>query len=206
MSLKSILSLLCYFPILVFSQNIQIGIKGGLNLSHNKFETFSEGIPIPMVTEIEPSYHVGALFEFYKEDQKVRFQMEVMYTGNGTNVRESDLTPEIAIKVNQIAVPLLAKLEATEDWSFTTGTYFGYLINAIEKNRFGERVDSKTNFQFFDFGLLIGFELRVNTHLAFDLRYNYGLLNFNNSILFSELETERIYKNRTVNYGVVYKF
>ncbi|MDA0794343.1 MAG: hypothetical protein O3C13_06970 [Bacteroidetes bacterium] len=46
----------------------------------------------------------------------------------------------------------------------------------------------------------------MNTHLAFDLRYNYGLHNFNNSMLFAELETERIYKNRTVNYGVVYEF
>ena len=42
--------------------------------------------------------------------------------------------------------------------------------------------------------------------LIFDVRYNFGLLNFNYSNPFAGIETERLYKNRTVHYGVVYKF
>ena len=67
-------------------------------------------------------------------------------------------------------------------------------------------VASSVFFQQFDFGLLFGFELKVNSKLAFDVRYKHGLLNFNNSTIFDGNETERIYKNRTVNYGAVYKF
>ena len=49
----------------------------------------------------------------------------------------------------------------------------------------------------------VGFK---NNSLFFDVRYNFGLLNFNDSNPFAGIETERIYKNRTVHYGVVYKF
>ena len=58
----------------------------------------------------------------------------------------------------------------------------------------------------FDFGLLLGFEFKVNPKFSFDLRYNYGLLNFNNDDAFEETLTKRVYQNRTVNYGMVYKF
>ena len=57
-----------------------------------------------------------------------------------------------------------------------------------------------------DLGFLLGFEFKVNQRLSFDLRYNYGLLNFNNADAYEGSETERLYKNQTVNYGMVYKF
>jgi len=207
MNLKSILVCLLFnIPLFTYSQSISFGVKGGLNLSKDKLEIFTERTPLNIITEVEPSFHFGALLEFLNTDKITSFQMEILYTGNGTIIRENDFSPAFEINVNQITVPLLLKIEATRDWNLTSGSYLGYILNAEEKNRFGESTDTKSNFQQFDFGLLFGFELKLNTKLAFDVRYNHGLLNFNNSTIFDGNETERIYKNRTVNYGAVYKF
>ena len=61
------------------------------------------------------------------------------------------------VKLTQIAIPFLAKFDATEDWSITTGYYFGHIISAVEKDRFSGSSDAKTDFQIFYFGLLMGF-------------------------------------------------
>lgn len=195
-----------FLPLFVFCQKINFGIKGGLNLSNDKFEVSTLGNPINIITEIKPSYHFGDLVEFLMTDKKTHFQIEVLYTGNGTSIRESDLSKATDVKLTQIAIPFLAKFDATEDWSLTTGYYFGHIISAVEKDRFSGSSDAKTDFQIFDFVLLMGFEFKVNTKLFFDLSFNYGLPNFNNSTAFEENKTERVCKNRTVNYGVVYKF
>ena len=89
---------------------------------------------------------------------------------------------------------------------FNGGSYFGRILTAQELNSLGQTSNIKDRFQLFDLGFLLGFEFKVNQRLSFDLRYNYGLLNFNNADAYEGSETERLYKNRTVNYGMVYKF
>ena len=158
------------------------------------------------MSEVEQSFHLGGLIEFMAPDKRTKFQLEVLYTGSGIIIQESEISQRTEINVNQLALPLIAKFWATEDWNFISGSYFGYILNAKEKNRIGESINTTDDFQLFDFGLLAGFELRVNDRLFFDLRYNFGLLNFNKSEFFAGIETERLYKNRTVNYGAVYKF
>jgi len=193
-------------PVLLFSQYTRFGLKGGLNLSNDRFLTYNKGVSLNLASDIEPSFHIGGLIEFIIPDKRAQFQLEVLYTGNGTIIRESDISQRIEINISQLAAPLILKYEVTRDWSFISGSYFGYILNAKEKDRFGGSINTKNDFQLFDFGLLVGFELRVNQSLSFDVRYNFGLLNFNNSEYYAVMETERQYKNRTVNYGAVYKF
>jgi hypothetical protein len=193
-------------PLLLFSQNTRFGLKGGLNLSHDKFQNYNNGVLLDLVSEADQYFHIGGLIEFMIPDKKTQFQLEVLYTGGGTIIQESEISNRIEINVNQLALPLIVKFEVTEDWSFISGSYLGYILNAKEKNRWGTTVNIKDDFQLLDFGFVSGFELRVNNSLFFDVRYNFGLLNFNDSNPFAGIETERIYKNRTVHYGVVYKF
>lgn len=89
---------------------------------------------------------------------------------------------------------------------FNGGSYFGRILTAQELNSLGQTSNIKDRFQFFDLGFLLGFEFKVNQRLSFDLRYDYSLINFNNADTYDGTETERLYKNRTVSYGMVYKF
>jgi len=114
MNLKSILVCLLFnFPLFTYSQSISFGVKGGLNLSKDKLEIFTERTPLNIITEVKPSFHIGALLEFLNTDKITSFQMEILYTGNGTIIRENDFSPAFEINVNQITVPLLLKIEAT---------------------------------------------------------------------------------------------
>jgi len=201
-----LLLFLAYFPFLLFSQNIRFGLKGGLNLSRDKFELYSQGIPLNLNTEVAASYHFGGLMEFYLEDSRTVLQMEFLYTGNGMLIRENELSKRKRFNLTQITIPLVFKFEAKEDLYFNGGSYFGRILTTQELNSLGQTSNIKDRFQLFDLGFLLGFEFKVNQRLSFDLRYNYGLLNFNNADAYEGSETERLYKNRTVNYGMVYKF
>jgi opacity protein-like surface antigen len=144
--------------------------------------------------------------EFYLEDSRTVLQMEFLYTGNGMLIRENELSKRKRFNLTQITIPLVFKFEAKEDLYFSGGNYFGRILTAQELNSLGQTSNIKDRFQLFDLGFLLGFEFKVNQRLSFDLRYNYGLLNFNNADAYEGSETERLYKNRTVNYGMVYKF
>ena len=146
------------------------------------------------------------MVEFYLEDSKTVHQMELLYTGNSMLIRENELYKRKRFNLTQITIPLVFKYEAKEDLYFNGGSYFGRILTAQELNSLGQTSNIKDRFQLFDLGFLLGFEFKVNQRLSFDLRYNYGLLNFNNADTYDGTETERLYKNRTVNYGMVYKF
>jgi len=132
--------------------------------------------------------------------------MELLYIGNGMLIRENELSKRKRFNLTQITIPLVFKYEAKEDLYFNGGSYFGRILTAQELNSLGQTSKIKDRFQFFDLGFLLGFEFKVNQRLFFDLRYNYGLMNFNNADTYDGTETERLYKNRTVNYDIVYKF
>lgn len=200
-----LLLFLACFQSVLFSQNTRFGHKGGLNLSRNKFELYSQGMPSNLNTEVAASYYFGGLVEFF-EDSKTVLQMELLYTGNGMLIRENELFKRKRFNLTQITIPLVFKYEAKEDLYFNGGSYFGRIFTAQELSSHGQTSDIKDRFQFFDLGFLLGFEFKVNQRLSFDLRYNYDLLNFNNADPYDGTETERLYKNRTVNYGMVYKF
>ena len=65
-----LLLFLAYFHSALFSRITRFGLKGGLNLSREKFELYSQGIPLNLNTEVAASYHFGGLVEFYLEDSK----------------------------------------------------------------------------------------------------------------------------------------
>jgi len=201
-----LLLVLAILPYTLLAQHTRFAVKGGLNLSRDKFEVYEAGVPFHLTTEVVASYHLGGVMEFKMKDSRRLFQMEVLYTGNGMLLRETGLYKRKRLNLTQLSIPLLMKYEAKEDLCFNLGGYFGRILNAQELNSLGQLTPIKDRFQMFDLGLLLGFEFKVNPKFSFDLRYNYGLLNFNNDNAFEDTLTKRVYQNRTVNYGMVYKF
>ena len=123
-------------------------MKGGLNLSHDKFQNYNNGVLLDLVSEADQYFHIGGLIEFMIPDKKTQFQLEVLYTGGGTIIQESEISNRIEINVNQLALPLIVKFEVTEDWSFISGSYLGYILNAKEKNRWVLQLISKMIFNY----------------------------------------------------------
>ena len=106
MSPRSFLLLfLACFQSVLFSQNTRFGLKGGPNLSRDKFELYSQGIPSNLSTEVAAFYHFGGLVEFYLEDSKTVIQMELLYTGNGMLIRENELSKRKRFNLTQITIP-----------------------------------------------------------------------------------------------------
>jgi opacity protein-like surface antigen len=193
------------FPLVLFSQYSQLGIKGGLNLSRDKFEIHSGGVPVNLNADVAASYHFGGFLQFINEDSRTVFQMELLYTGNGITIKNEEVSDRKRIFLYQITAPMVVKFEAKKELYLNAGGYTGRVLGAQEFTGLGQSKSVKENFKVFDLGLLIGFEYLVNPKLSFDLRYNYGLVNFNNTEFYEE-KTAVLYKNRTVNYGMIYKF
>lgn len=86
-----LLLVLAILPYTLLAQHRGFAVKGGLNLSRDKFEVYEAGVPLHLTTEIVASYRLGGVMEFKMKNSRRLFQMEVLYTGNGMLLRETEL-------------------------------------------------------------------------------------------------------------------
>ena len=167
------------------AQNINFGIKGGLNSYNINTDPDSD-------TDSKIGLNVGLLGHIHLTDQYA-FQPELVYSMQGATSGNTDL------KLNYINVPLLVQYMFDNGFRIQAGPQLGYLLNAESENNNSSN-DLTDNFKSIDMGLSLGASyVHPPTGFGVDARYNFGLTNISDS---SNLDTT----NRGFQVGVFYLF
>jgi len=149
----------------VNAQDIEFGIKGGLNFSSISGDNTSE-LDIGITTD----FNFGVFAEI-PISEKFSFQPELMYSGQGYAGKGAD---EIVV-LNYLNMPLMGKYYVTKGLSLEVGPQIGLLLSAKNKS-----VDVKDYYNDLDFGVNFGLGYKLNNGLNFGVRYNLGLSDINN--------------------------
>lgn len=156
------------------SSDAEFGVKGGVNFSNLYTEDVDDN-------NVLTSFNAG----FYAKlplAASLSIQPELLYSRKGAElVYDNALADGAAkFKLNYIEVPVLLRLNLTDNINIHAGPYFAYLIDAQVKNETESGIfDFENNynnddFNKFDYGLSAGVGLDFET-LGIGVRYNYGL-------------------------------
>lgn len=156
------------------SNGAQFGIKGGVNFSNMYTEDVDDN-------DVLTSFNAGIFFTLPVGDI-LSIQPEVLYSRKGAELTYDNVlaTGKAQFKLNYIEVPVLLKVNITDNLNVHAGPYFAYLIDAQVKNDGdGNTIDFEDNydnddFNKFDVGISGGIGLDFNS-IGIGARYNYGL-------------------------------
>jgi len=188
---KFYVALLCLFLTvnLVFSQDVEFGFKGGMNIS-----TLGKS-DLGYVARI--GYHFGGTAEFITTPF-FSVQMELLYSLQGAAI---DRSREVYLNYHYLNIPLLAKAYFYEDASFLIGIQYGLLLKAVDKNEFYSE-DRSDDVNKSDFAVVFGLEYKLNEKFTFGIRYNLGITNTaKQNIIY-----ERRLTNRVLQLSIGYIF
>lgn len=169
----------------VAQENSSFGIKGGVNFTnlytkdvddHNILFGFNAGI-----------LAVLPITDFFA------FQPEIIFSGKGAELEYNNAFAQgkAKFRLNYIEIPVLLRMNFTDNFSIHAGPYIAYLIDANVKNEtdsgffdFEENLDTG-DFEKFDYGLSGGIEFELSP-ISIGARYNYGLANVGKKRTFGE--------------------
>lgn len=173
----------------VTAQNINIGIKGGVNL----YNVNTEG---GESYDTKAGIHLGFLGHIHLAEQ-LGLQPELVFSSQGTKFSSGGT--DANLNLSYVNVPLLFQYMFDNGFRIQAGPQLGFLVGAKVKVGSAED-DVKDDFKGTDFGLGLGMSY-VNPSSGFgvDARYNLGLSNINED---SSITTT----NRGIQIGVFYLF
>ncbi len=180
------LAIFCATTVYVNAQDINFGLKAGINLASLNGDDVED---LDMVTGV----HLGAVAEFGLTE-KFSIQPEVIYSTQGASYDKETL------KLDYINVPVLAKYYAFEGFSIEAGPQLGFNINS-EYEYDGETEDVE-EVKTIDLAAALGVGYKLPMGVFFQARYNLGL-----SDAFEEVEGIKIdAKNNVFQFSVGYMF
>lgn len=190
-----------------FAQEVNFGIRGGLNLANADFEVSGGGASVNLDTDGRTSFYLGGFAELSLSDSPHKLQTGLTYHANGFKLSlEGD---DFTFKVSQLNVPVLFKFMATDGLYLNGGVYAGAIIDVegeIESGNVTDTQDITDEFNTFDFGLSLGAEYNLENGLFFEARYNYGLANIIDEDDAGFGGTETTLNNRFFTVGLGFKF
>ena len=171
------------------AQNVNIGIKGGLNLYNIKNDNNFEA-------DQKVGFNLGLLGHIHLSDQWA-LQPEIVYSTQGAKYKTSDGTTEL--NLDYINIPILFQYMFDNGFRIQAGPQLGILAKAKAKDD-NNSTDVKDGFEGTDIGLSFGVSyVHPPTGFGIDGRYNMGLTNINDG---GSVES----MNRGVQLGVFYLF
>ena len=179
---KYYLLLLCLFLTLnlAFSQEVELGLKGGMNIS-----TLGKS-ELGNVARI--AYHFGGTAEFITTPF-FSIQTELMYSLQGA---ATDQSRQVYLNYHYLNIPLLAKAYFYEDASFEIGVQYGLLLKAVDKNEFYTQ-DRSYEVSNSDFAVVFGLNYKLDEKFTFGFRYNLGITNTaKQDIIYEKRHTNRV--------------
>ena len=180
------------FITVVSSAQIRFGAKAGLNLANWAMSPKEEGIS----NSLKPFFHAGGL-AYIPLFSKFGLQPEVVYSGEGTKIKDVDGTS--TYNLGYINVPVLLKYKDPSGFFAEIGPQIGFLLSA--KAKYGEiSVDQKDYLKSTDFSGVLGIGYLSPLNIGVDARYNLGLTN-----IVKESDNGSI-KNGVIQIGVFYMF
>ncbi len=173
----------------VHAQHTNIGIKGGLNAYNIKGDNSSNN-------DMKYSFHVGLLGHIHLDNQ-IALQPEIIYSVQGTKYKSNGNDSQL--NLNYVNIPLLIQYMFDNGFRIEAGAQLGILASA--KSEVGNiTTEVKSNFKSTDIGAVVGMSyVKPSTGLGFDIRYNHGLTNINESDAFNSY-------NRGFQVGLFYLF
>lgn len=188
--MKSIIATIAILTVIsvgiVQAQNINVGIKGGLNAYNLSNDNGGE-------FDTKLGANVGLLGHIHMARQ-FALQPEIVFSMQGANSADGDTK----LNLNYINVPVLFQYMFDNGFRLQAGPQVGFLMSAKVSN--GSSTDVKDSFNDIDLGLSFGASyVQPSTGFGFDVRYNYGLSDIAESSL---VETY----NRGFQVGVFYLF
>ncbi|MEX0968003.1 MAG: porin family protein [Bacteroidia bacterium] len=166
------LALFLIVSVPAFSQ-VNLGAKGGLNLSNLSLNDFSQNM--------RPGFHAGLYFNIpvYGSGS---IQPEVMYSMKGA--RFTSEGKNINARLDYLDIPLLVIFDVSPRLDFHFGPQFSYLAHVnyrCEDRETSEtwELNDQSNFSSVDIGLALGFEYNFNT-FNLGLRYSSGFNSIEN--------------------------
>jgi hypothetical protein len=182
-----VLSILIFMLHSAFSQEVEIGLKGGMNVATlGKSEL---GLPSRI------GYHIGGTAEFIMTPF-FSVQTELMYSLQGAAI---DRSQQIYLNYHYLNIPLLAKAYFYEDASFEIGVQYGYLLKAVNQTYLGNQSDAINKN---DFSIAFGLAYKLNEIFIFGIRYNLGITNTSDL----DIIYEQRYTNRVLQLSIGYIF
>lgn len=171
------------------STGAHFGIKGGVNFSNIYTDEVDDN-------NVLTSFNAG-LYANFPVGDILSIQPEVLYSRKGAKLT-SDVFGETEFRLNYIEVPVLAKVNITENLNVHAGPYFAYLVDSKVKND-DLGVDETFNnddFNKFDVGIAAGIGLDFNS-IGIGARYNYGF-----SAIDKEIEGETRFDGKNSNISL----
>lgn len=173
----------------VFAQEVNIGIKGGLN-------SYTIGGDDTDDIDGKLGYNIGLLGHIHLSE-RFGLQPEIVYSTQGA--KASDGNGDVKISLDYINVPVLFQYMYDNGFRIQAGPQVGFLTSAKAKAD-GVTVDLDDSFKTIDFGLSLGASyVHPASGFGVDARYNLGLSNIN------EDDSSKNY-NRGFQIGVFYLF
>lgn len=171
------------------AQHMNIGIKGGLNLS-----TIHTDISSDYKSRI--GFVVGLLSHIHI-NENFAIQPEVVYSTQGSAYKFTGI--DYKLNLNYINIPLNFQYMFDNGFRLQAGPQIGFLTSAKAVSS-GSDLDMKSNFENIDIGLTIGMSyVKPSTGFGIDLRYNHGLSNINSNDIANAY-------NRVVQLSLFYLF
>ncbi|HEU4632418.1 MAG TPA: porin family protein [Flavisolibacter sp.] len=164
--------------------NVELGIKGGINLSD-----YSENVN---TSGFRTGFHIGGLAHIHTNNRKLAIQPELVFSTQGADFNDGTQ------QVDYINIPFLIQYLGRGGLRLETGPQVGALVSAKFKENDGDEYSIKNAFKQSDFGWAFGIGFISNSGLGLDARYNLGL---------SDITKGRgDVKNRVWQFGLFYQF
>lgn len=177
-----LLSILFFGVSVAQAQEIDFGIKGGVNFASLNGDDV-DGL------DSRTGFHLGVLAEIGLTEQ-FAIQPEVLYSAKGAE--DGDMT----WKLDYVSVPVMAKYYVIEGLSIEAGPYVAFNVKS-EAEMNGETVDLKDGTESTDFGAGVGLGYSLPMGVFFQGRYAFG---------FTDIATDGNVKNGVAQLSVGYKF
>ena len=190
---------------LLCAQNIQFGVKGGINLSNLSVSPVKD----PPAPAVRLGLNIGGFAELGIIDNLL-FRPEIMISTQGANDEDQDVTQ--TVKLTYLNTALLVKYNIAGGINIFAGPQVGLLVGGkfVEEDRVsGEQNVFNANavYKGTDISLGLGAGYDLDMGLSIDLRYNHGLTNNNDDQLGNAFyDIDQVLKSRVVQINLSYKF
>ncbi len=161
----SLIFSLLFFSNLLFSQDIFLGAKFGLNLSQVNSEVIQN-------LEQKTGFHAGITSEF-SFTEFLSIQTELLYSTQGASNRYLDLS------MNYLSIPVLVKVYPVENFSLDIGPQLSFLLSN-KAVFYGINIETES-YEDVDFGLAAGVTYKSRFDVYAQARFVYGVTEFDNS-------------------------
>ena len=191
---------LIFFVAQIYAQ-INLGIKGGLNLATAKYAGSKDN-------KVRTGFNAG-LFTQITISKEFRVRPELLYSIKGFRFPATPFSGKGTLSLNYISIPLLIAYLPGSKFSILSGPEFGFLTKANSKFD-GSSHDVSSYYRKFDVAIDLGIACLISNGFGAEVRGSYG---FNDLADATQTDSQgnqianyRVGGNRVLQFGIFYSF